>query len=86
MSAANPFERREESVRRLLEERSVPLPPDLHARAVRRGERLLRRRRTARTLLWLSLLAAVLAFSLWACSARPWVERPSDTTPPVTGL
>ncbi|QKW08830.1 hypothetical protein HUT18_23075 [Streptomyces sp. NA04227] len=82
MSAAD---RRAETVRRLLEGVAVALPPDAHAHAVHRGERLLRRRTLARRILWLVLLAAALAFTVWACTVHPWVEPPSDTTPPLTG-
>lgn len=75
--------RREATVRRMLERTPPPVPPDLYAEAVRRGSRMLRRRTVARRLLWLALLAAVLAFTLWASVARPWVEPPSTTTPPI---
>jgi ferric-dicitrate binding protein FerR (iron transport regulator) len=67
----------------MLERTPPPVPPDLYAEAVRRGSRMLRRRTVARRLLWLALLAAVLAFTLWASVARPWVEPPSTTTPPI---
>lgn len=67
-------------------ERTPPqVPPELYADVVRRGGRMLRRRRIARRLMWLLLCAAVVAFALWALTARPWVEPPSETTPPVTG-
>jgi ferric-dicitrate binding protein FerR (iron transport regulator) len=67
-------------------ERAVAaVPPERYGDAVRRGERLLRRRRLARRALWLLACAAVLAFAVWAADARPWVEPPSRTTPPVTG-
>jgi ferric-dicitrate binding protein FerR (iron transport regulator) len=46
---------------------------------------LLRRRRLARGLLWLLLCAAAVAFTVWAVEAQPWVEPPSQTTPPITG-
>ncbi|MCW7945770.1 membrane protein [Streptomyces hygroscopicus] len=75
---------REAAVRRMLERTPPPVPPDLHAEVVRRGSRMLRRRTTARRLLWLVLLAAALAFTIWASVARPWVEPPSTTTPPVS--
>ncbi|MFI6035190.1 hypothetical protein ACIBBD_13680 [Streptomyces sp. NPDC051315] len=75
---------REAAVRQLME-RTVPrVPPELHADAVRRGSRLLRRRTVARRLLWLLLCAAVVAFTVWATTAQPWVEPPSETTPPLT--
>ncbi|MEV6025565.1 hypothetical protein [Streptomyces sp. NPDC052036] len=75
---------RESAVRRLLESASPLVPPDLHAEAVRRGSRMLRRRTAARRLLWLALLAAAVAFVVWASMARPWVEPPSTTTPPIS--
>jgi hypothetical protein len=61
------------------------VPPDLCADAMRRGGRMLRRRRAARRLMWLVLPAAVVAFLVWASLTRPWVEPPSGTTPPLTG-
>ena len=76
---------REAAVRRLLEQAPRPVPPEIHTAAVRRGGRMLRRRTLARRLLWLLLLAAAVAFTVWALTARPWVEPPSDTTPPLTG-
>ncbi|MEU0248861.1 hypothetical protein ABZ192_31970 [Streptomyces sp. NPDC006235] len=77
---------REATVRRLLEQApSRPVPPEIHAEAVRRGNRMLRRRTVARRLLWLLMCAAAVAFTVWALTARPWVEPPSDTTPPLTG-
>ena len=76
---------RESAVRRLMNGAPVRVPPELHAEAVRRGSRMLRRRTAARRLLWLVLLAAVTAFVVWASLTRPWVEPPSDTTPPLTG-
>ncbi|WP_432058808.1 hypothetical protein [Streptomyces sp. bgisy022] len=76
---------REARVRRLLEGAPPPVPPDLHADAVRHGQRLLRRRNAARRLMWLLLCAATVAFLVWTLTARPWVEPPSETTPPLTG-
>jgi hypothetical protein len=76
---------REAAVRRLLEQRTRPVPPEIHTEAVRRGGRMLRRRTLARRLMWLLLFAAAVAFTVWALTARPWVEPPSDTTPPLTG-
>lgn len=67
-------------------ERTPPqVPPELYGDIVRRGGRMLRRRRTARRLMWLLLCAAVVAFTVWALMAQPWVEPPSETTPPLTG-
>jgi ferric-dicitrate binding protein FerR (iron transport regulator) len=75
---------REAAVRQIME-RAVPrVPPELHANVVRRGGRMLRRRTLARRLLWLLLFAAVVAFAVWATTAQPWVEPPSETTPPLT--
>ncbi|WJV46537.1 hypothetical protein [Streptomyces flavofungini] len=78
-------ERREAVVRGMLDaEGPLPVPPDLHADAVRRGARMLRRRTVVRRLMWLLLLAAVVAFAVWAAEAQPWVEPPSSRTPPLT--
>ncbi|MEU2288440.1 hypothetical protein ABZ614_42210 [Streptomyces sp. NPDC013178] len=75
---------REAAVRQIME-RAVPrVPPELHADVVRRGSRMLRRRTLARRLLWLLLFAAVVGFTVWAMTAQPWVEPPSETTPPLT--
>lgn len=76
---------REATVRRMLEGTPPPVPPDLYADATRRGARMLRRRTLARRAMWLLLLAATVAFVVWAVTARPWVEPPSETTPPLTG-
>lgn len=57
---------------------------ELHADVVRRGSRMLRRRTIARRLLWVLLCAATVAFVVWAVVAQPWVEPPSQTTPPLT--
>ena len=76
---------REAAVRRIMERTQPPVPPELYADVVRRGGRMLRRRTAARRLLWLLILAATVAFLVWAMMARPWVEPPSKTTPPLTG-
>ncbi|MFI0963285.1 hypothetical protein ACH4S8_18045 [Streptomyces sp. NPDC021080] len=77
---------REAAVRRLLEQEAPPVvPPDLYGEVVRRGGRILRRGKAVRRLLWLVLFGAVVAFTVWAATARPWVEPPSETTPPLTG-
>ncbi|MFI7012949.1 hypothetical protein [Streptomyces sp. NPDC050164] len=77
---------REAAVRRLLEQGSSrSVPAEIQAEAVRRGGRMLRRRTVARRLLWLLMFAAAVGFTVWALTARPWVEPPSDTTPPLTG-
>ena len=57
----------------------------LYGKAVHRRARSLRRRTVARRLMWLLLCAASVAFLVWAMMARPWVEPPSQTTPPYTG-
>ncbi|MFE9767203.1 hypothetical protein ACFYPC_22210 [Streptomyces sp. NPDC005808] len=76
---------REAAVRRILERTPPPVPPELHADVVRRGSRILRRRTAVRRLMWLVLFAAAVAFVVWAITAQPWVEPPSETTPPLTG-
>ncbi|MFF9057608.1 hypothetical protein ACIRPQ_32330 [Streptomyces sp. NPDC101213] len=76
---------REAAVRQIMERSVARLPPELHADAVRRGSRVLRRRTLARRLLWLLLWAAAVAFTVWAVVAEPWVVPPSETTPPLTG-
>ncbi|GGV62484.1 hypothetical protein GCM10010277_67950 [Streptomyces longisporoflavus] len=81
----NQFDRKEDAVRRLLDDGTPPaVPAELYENAVRRGGRMLRRRRALRRLLWLLLLAAAVAFVVWASIAQPWVEPPSETTPPLT--
>ncbi|MFE5918569.1 hypothetical protein [Streptomyces sp. NPDC056468] len=76
---------REAAVRRIMERTPPPVPPEVYAEAVRRGGRMLRRRKAAVWLMWLVLFAATMAFVVWALTARPWVEPPSETTPPLTG-
>lgn len=78
-------DRKEDQVRRMLEGPHPVLPPDLAGRATGRGQRLLRRRRTARTVGWAVLLAAVVAFTVWAAVVHPWAGPPADTTPPLEG-
>ncbi|MER5429774.1 hypothetical protein [Streptomyces sp. NPDC002588] len=76
---------REATVRQMME-RSVPhVPAEMHAQVVLRGGRILRRRTIALRLWWLLVFAATVAFVVWAVTARPWVEPPSETTPPLTG-
>ncbi|SES49460.1 hypothetical protein SAMN04487983_108010 [Streptomyces sp. yr375] len=75
---------REAAVRQLMERTPPHVPPELHADVVRRGGRMLRRRTIARWLLWVLLCAAIVAFAVWAVVAQPWVEPPSQTTPPLT--
>lgn len=76
---------REAAVRRIMERTAPRVPTGLHAEVVRRGSRILRRRTLARRLLWLLLCAATVTFVVWAVVAQPWVEPPSQTTPPLTG-
>ncbi|MFE2277856.1 hypothetical protein ACFXAE_11490 [Streptomyces sp. NPDC059454] len=77
--------RREATVRRMLEQSPPHVPHGLHADAARRGARILRRRVLVRRAMWLLLLAGTVAFVVWALTVRPWVEPPSETTPPLTG-
>lgn len=76
---------REAAVRRILDQTPPQVPADLYEDVVRRGGRMLRRRTAARRVLWLVLFAAAVAFTVWALTVRPWVEPPSQTTPPLTG-
>lgn len=75
---------REAAARRIMEQAPAPLPPDLYGEVVRRGDRMLRRRRVVHRLLWLLLWATAVAFTVWAVRTHPWVEPPSQTTPPIT--
>ncbi|MFJ8939178.1 hypothetical protein ACIRL0_26205 [Streptomyces sp. NPDC102365] len=81
----SPVSRREADVRRILEAPQPSVPPELYTEAVRRGGRMLRRRTAARRLTWLVLFAATVALVVWLSVAQPWVEPPSQTTPPLTG-
>jgi len=76
---------REAAVRQLMERASPAVPADLYSEVVRRGSRMLRRRTVARRALWLLLFAASVAFLVWALTVQPWVEPPSETTPPLRG-
>lgn len=76
---------REAAARRIMERTPPPVPPELHRDAVRQGSRLLRRQTLTRRLMWLLLFAATVAFVVWAVLVQPWVEPPSETTPPLTG-
>lgn len=79
------YDRKENAVRDLLDHGTPPsVPAELYEEAVRRGGRMLRRRRALRRLLWLLLLVAAVAFVVWASVEQPWVEPPSETTPPLT--
>ncbi|MEV6753577.1 hypothetical protein [Streptomyces sp. NPDC051214] len=81
----NQYDRKAGQVRHLLDDGTPPsAPPELYEEAVRIGGRMLRRRRALRRLLWLMLLVAAVAFVVWASVEQPWVEPPSETTPPLT--
>lgn len=81
----NRFARKEAAVRELLDGPLPAVPPELYAQSLRLGQRMLRRRRVVRRVLWALLCAAAVAFTVWALLARPWDQPPSTTTPPVTG-
>jgi ferric-dicitrate binding protein FerR (iron transport regulator) len=81
----NQSSRKEAAVRKLLEASPPPVPHDLYTEAVRRGGRMLRRRAAVRRVMWFVLFAAAVAFVVWASTAQPWVEPPSETTPPLSG-
>ncbi|MGW0910530.1 hypothetical protein ACWD1Z_02105 [Streptomyces sp. NPDC002784] len=76
---------RQAAARRIMERTPPAVPPGLCADAVRRGGRMLRRRRAALRLMWLLMFAASVAFLVWALLTRPWAEPPSEVTPPLTG-
>jgi ferric-dicitrate binding protein FerR (iron transport regulator) len=79
------YDRKENAVRLLLDSGAPPsVPHELYEETVLRGGRMLRRRRALRRLLWLLLFAAAIAFVVWASVEQPWVEPPSNTTPPLT--
>ncbi len=79
-------DRKETEVRRMLEGPHPVLPPDLAGRATERGRRMLRRHQVVRTIGWLLLFAAVVAFAVWAANVEPWTAPPpTDTTPPLDG-
>ncbi|MEU7245480.1 hypothetical protein [Streptomyces sparsogenes] len=78
-------DRKEDEVRRMLLGPYPAVPPDLAGRAVERGRRLLRRHRAVRAVGWLLLLAAAIAFTVWAAIVHPWTTPPTDTTPPFEG-
>lgn len=61
------------------------LPPDLAARAVRRGGRRLRRRRAVwRTAGWLLAVALVVVLVRVGVE-QPWATEPAQVTPPLEG-
>jgi hypothetical protein len=66
--------RRDDEVRRLLDTPHPLVPVDLGARALRRGRRIVRRRRAVHAVLWVLVFAAavagiVLAVVFWPHSA-----------------
>ncbi|MFD7446429.1 hypothetical protein [Streptomyces sp. NPDC059909] len=63
----------------------APVPADLVTRATDRGSRLLRRRRTLRRVGWFVLLAAAVAFTVWAVVVEPWTVPPAEVTPEIEG-
>ncbi|WP_156723295.1 hypothetical protein [Streptomyces apocyni] len=81
----SPPDRKEVQIRRILDGPPPAVPPRMYADAVRRGGRLLRRRRWTRRLAWVLFTLALLALVIWASLEQPWVVPPSETTPPLTG-
>lgn len=78
-------DRKEDEVRRMLDGPYPAVPPGLPGRAAERGRRMLRRHRVVRAAGWVLLIAAVIAFAVWAAIVQPWTTPPTDTTPPVEG-
>ncbi|MEI7033202.1 hypothetical protein [Streptomyces pratensis] len=76
---------RAERVRRMLDGRRPVPPPDLAARAVRRGGRTLRLRRAVRRTAGALLGAALAVFLVWAGIEQPWDVEPARVTPPLEG-
>jgi cell division septal protein FtsQ len=79
-------DRKENEVRRMLDGTHPQVPADLGARAAERGERLLRRNVVVRRVMWVLLVAVVVAFVVWMSVAQPWVMPPSEVTPPLEGF
>ncbi|MBD0745369.1 hypothetical protein [Streptomyces sp. CBMA152] len=79
-------DRKEAEVRRLLEGPHPPVPAELATQAAELGLRMLRRRQAARRLMWLVILAATVAFTVWAARVHPWTAPPSTVAPPVDGF
>lgn len=78
-------DRKEAIVRALMDTPPPPVPPGLYPAAVRRGGRMLRRRKALGRFLWASLCVAALVLVVWLSVTRPWVEPPSQVTPPLQG-
>ncbi|WP_405586786.1 hypothetical protein [Streptomyces sp. NBC_01190] len=71
--------RRDDEVRRLLDTPHPVVPADLGARAMRRGRRIVRRRRALHTTLWLLLTAALL--TALALTITFWPHPAASTSP-----
>lgn len=74
--------RRDDEVRRLLDTPHPVVPIDLAARAMVRGRRIVRRRRTTYTVLWALLLAAAVAGIVLAVMTWP---NPTTSSVPTDG-
>jgi hypothetical protein len=81
----SPPDRKETEVRRMLGGPHPAVPPDLAARALARGSRLMARRRLLRRVGWPLALLALAALLTWAAVAQPWLLPPAHTTPPLEG-
>lgn len=77
-----PPDRKEEEVRRILDTPHPYVPAELAERSAERGRRILRRRRVVHQLLWLLLVAAIVAGVVLAVLEWP-DQQPLGTTPPV---
>jgi hypothetical protein len=77
--------RREDEVRRMMDLPYPQVPAELVVRALARGARLLRFRRTARRLCWALVAAAAAVFLVWLVLTDPWSPPPAETTPPLQG-
>jgi hypothetical protein len=71
--------RRDDEVRRLLDTPHPMVPLDLASRAMARGRRIVRRRRTVHAVLWTLLVVAVAAGIVLAVLA--WPDHPASTVP-----
>ncbi|GAA2119601.1 hypothetical protein [Streptomyces synnematoformans] len=77
--------RKEQAVRDLLDGPPPTVPPQLARLAADRGRRLLRRRLLLRGGVWLLLVAALVALTVWAVVSGTWVDDPAETTPDFEG-